>query len=108
MKLGKIIAGLGLIAMVVVLIYGFTSGDFSREGAVLTGMPWGIVTLVDVYTGFVLFCCWIFFREKSLLVAALWSVAVLVMGNLITCLYVLLALVSTRGDWKRFWMGHRA
>jgi hypothetical protein len=108
MRLGKVIALLGMVVMGVVLIYGFTIGDFSGEGAVLTRMPWGIVSLADVYVGFILFCGWVFFREKSLLVAALWTVAVLVLGNLVTCLYVLLALYRTRGDWPRFWMGHRA
>jgi len=108
MKLGKIVAVLGLVAMTAVLIYGFTIGDFSAEGAVLIRMPWGIVSLVDLYTGFVLFSCWIFFREKSLPRAALWTVAVMVLGHFATSLYVLLALFSTRGDWKRFWMGHRA
>lgn len=108
MKLGKIVAVLGLIAMTAVLIYGFTIGDFSAEGAVLIRMPWGIVSLVDLYTGFVLFSGWIFYREKSLLRAALWTVAVMVLGHFTTSLYVLLALLSSRGDWKRFWMGQRA
>jgi hypothetical protein len=54
------------------------------------------------------FCGWVFFREKSLLAAALWMVAVMVLGNFLTSLYVLLALFGSRGDWKRFWMGHRA
>ncbi len=108
MKVGKIIALLGLVAMGAALIYGFTIGDFSGEGAVLTRMPWGIVSLVDVYTGFALFCCWVFFREKSLVAAAIWTVAVLVLGNFVTSLYVLLALLGSRSDWKRFWMGHRA
>jgi hypothetical protein len=108
MKLGKIIAVLGLVAMTAVLVYGFTIGDFSAEGAVLTRMPWGIVSLVDLYTGFVLFSGWIFYREKSLLRAALWTVAVMVLGHFTTSLYVLLALLSSRGDWKRFWMGQRA
>ena len=108
MKLGKIIAVLGLVAMTAVLIYGFTVGDFSAEGAILTRMPWGIVSLVDLYTGFVLFSGWIFFREKSLLRAALWTVSVMVLGHFATSLYALLALLASKGDWKRFWMGHRA
>jgi len=51
--------------MIAVLIYGLTSDDFSRQGAMV------------------------------------------VMGNLTPSLYVLLALFSNRGDWKRFQMGHR-
>jgi hypothetical protein len=108
MKLGKIIAILGLVAMGAALIYGFTIGDFSGEGAILVRMPWGIISLIDVYTGFILFCCWVVFREKSLLRAVAWTVAVMILGNFITSLYVLLALLASKGNWKRFWMGHRA
>jgi len=43
MKIAKIIALIGLISMTAVLIYGFTLGDFSTEGAKLLAMPWGIV-----------------------------------------------------------------
>lgn len=66
MKLAKIISLLGVLAMTAVLIYGFTVGDFSGEGSQLLSMPWGIVSLVDLYTGFVLFSGWIIYREKSL------------------------------------------
>ncbi len=108
MKLAKIIALLGLVAMSAVLIYGFTVGDFSGEGAALLRMPWGIVSLVDLYVGFILFCGWIFFREKSPVVAVLWAVAMMVLGNFTASLYVLVALFRSRGDWRRFWLGHRA
>ena len=67
MKIAKIIALLGLLAMTGILIYGFTVGDFAAEGSKLLAMPWGIVSLVDLYVGFALFSCWIVFREKSLL-----------------------------------------
>ena len=55
MKLAKAIALLGLLAMTAVLIYGFTAGDFLAEGSRLLEMPWGIVSLVDLYVGFILF-----------------------------------------------------
>ena len=55
MKTAKAIALLGLLAMTVVLVYGFTVGDFAEEGKQLLSMPWGIVSLVDLYVGFALF-----------------------------------------------------
>ncbi len=55
MKVAKLIALVGLLAMTGILIYGFTSGDFAAEGAKLLTMPWGIVSLVDLYVGFALF-----------------------------------------------------
>ena len=103
----KALAVLGVLAMASVLIYGFTVGDFGTEGQVLLSMPWGIVSLVDVYIGFILFSGWIVYREKSLLRSAVWVTLVIVLGNLTACLYVLIALIASRGNWKRFWLGNR-
>lgn len=107
MKLAKLVALLGTLAMGGILIYGFTVGDFGGEGKVLLSMPWGIVSLVDVYVGFALFSCWIVYREKSLLRSVVWVALVMVLGNFTASLYALIALYSSGGDWKRFWMGNR-
>ena len=108
MKLAKIVAALGALAMAGILIYGFTVGEFGAEGQTLLSMPWGIVSLVDVYVGFILFSGWIVYREKSLLRSAIWVIAVMVLGNFTASVYTLIALFASRGDWKRFWMGNRA
>ncbi len=108
MRLAKLIALLGLLAMAAVLVYGFTVGDFGSEGNQLLAIPWGIVSLVDLYVGFVLFSGWIIFRERSPIRAAGWVAMMMVLGFFAACLYTLLALCSSQGDWKQFWMGHRA
>ena len=51
MKTVKIVSFLGIIAMSVALIYGFGVGDFGADGALILENPWGIVSLVDLYTG---------------------------------------------------------
>jgi len=108
MKTAKTIATLGLLAMTAVLIYGFTVGDFFGEGGQLLRMPWGIVSLVDLYVGFTLFSAWIVYREASRLRAVVWIVAVMLMGFWAASLYALLALQASREDWARFWMGKHA
>lgn len=108
MKLAKIISLLGIVAMTAVLIYGFTVGDFSDEGAQLLSMPWGIVSLVDLYTGFALFSMWIIYREKSLPMAILWTIAMLTLGFFTGSLYTFLALQTSGGDWRKFWLGKNA
>lgn len=105
MKLAKIIAGAGLLAMTAAIGYAFLRGDFAAEGSRLVGMPWGIVSLVDLYVGFILFSGWIIYREKSTPRAAVWVVLMMVLGNFTAALYVLLALYASRGDWKKFWLG---
>jgi hypothetical protein len=108
MKLAKLISLLGVLAMTAVLIYGFTVGDFFGEGSQLTAMPWGIVSLVDLYTGFVLFSMWILYREKSLPVAILWTIGMMVLGFFTGSLYAFIALQSSGGDWRKFWLGKHA
>lgn len=108
MKIAKIICLVGLFAMTAVLIYAFTNGDFTAEGAKLLAMPWGIVSLVDLYVGFALFSCWIAFREKALLPSVIWIILMMVLGFWTGALYTFIALQTSGGDWKRFWYGKRA
>lgn len=108
MRLAKIIAILGVLAMTAVLIFGFTRGDFGRDGSQLLANPWGIVSLVDLYTGFTLFSGWIIYREKSIPVALLWTVAMMTLGFFAGSLYAFLALQASGGDWRKFWLGNRA
>jgi hypothetical protein len=107
MKVAKLVALLGLLAMTGILIYGFTVGDFSGEGKVLLSMPWGIVSLVDLYVGFLLFSGWIVYREKSLVRSIVWVFFMMVLGFFTASLYTLIALQTSGGDWKHFWMGKR-
>jgi hypothetical protein len=108
MKIAKIIALLGLLAMTGILIYGFTVGDFAAEGSKLLAMPWGIVSLVDLYVGFALFSGWIVFREKAALPSIIWVILMMVLGFWTGALYTLIALQTSGGDWQRFWFGKRA
>ena len=108
MKIAKIIAFLGVAAMTAALIYGFTVGDFGGEGAKLLAMPWGIVSLVDLYVGFILFSGWIIYREKSIVATIIWVVLMMVLGFFTGALYTLIALFKSGGNWKKFWLGKHA
>jgi len=108
MRLAKVIALLGVLAMGTVLVYGFTVGDFGGEGARLLAMPWGIVSMVDLYVGFILFSGWIVYREKSWWRALIWVALMMVLGFFTGSLYALIALQTSGGNWNRFWLGRRA
>jgi len=108
MKIAKIVAALGLVAMTVALLYGFSAGDFFAEGGQLVGMPWGVVSLVDLYVGFILFSAWIIYRESSRLRMVVWIALLMTMGFWAGSLYAFLALQASQGDWSRFWMGKHA
>ena len=108
MRFVKFIALAGLLAMTGILIYGFTVGNFSAEVAKLLAMPWGIVSLVDLYVGFTLLSCWIVFREKAWLPSVVWVILMMVLGFWTGALYTFIALQTSGGDWKRFWHGKRS
>lgn len=108
MKIAKVVALVGLLAMTGILIFAFATGDFGAEGQKLLAMPWGIVSLVDLYVGFALFSGWIIYREKSPWVAAVWVVLMMTLGFWAGSLYALLALQASQNDWKRFWLGKHA
>lgn len=107
MTIAKIIAWIGVLAMTAVLIYGFTVGDFNSDGAEILANPWGIVSLVDLYVGFILFSAWIVYREGSLPVAIFWVILMMVLGFFTGALYTLIALYRSKGDWKQFFLGAR-
>jgi hypothetical protein len=108
MKVAKGIALLGLLAMTLVLIYGFTVGNFAEEGKQLLAMPWGIVSLVDLYVGFILFSGWIVYREKSAARSVVWVILMMILGFWTASLYTLIALQTSDGDWRRLWLGRRS
>ena len=108
MRIAKVVALLGALIMGGTLLYGFIVGDFTGEGAQLLAMPWGIVSLVDVYTMFTLFSVWVVYREKSVVRSAVWVFLIMVLGAFICSLYSLIALQTSGGDWNRFWFGQRS
>lgn len=105
MNIAKILAVLGILAMTAAILYAILTGDFRQEGRMILSIPWGIVSLVDLYTGFFLFAGWIVYREASLWRSIIWIVFLMSLGFLIGALYTLIALHTSRGSWGKFWMG---
>lgn len=105
MKTTKFLALLGTAAMSAVLFYGFTVGDFFADGSLILENPWGIVSLVDLYTGFVLFSIWIVYRESNLIAMILWVAAMMIFGFLTGSIYVLWAAISSKGNTLTFFLG---
>lgn len=92
----RTVSALGVAAMTIALIFGFTSGDFSGEGGQILDLIWGRVTLIDLYVGIAIFGVFMFWRERSLGISIAWLVAFVVLGNLATALYVLVASLRAR------------
>ena len=87
----RTVSALGVAAMTIALIIGFTSGDFSGEGGQILDLIWGRVTLIDLYVGVAIFGVFVVWRERSVGISIAWLVSFVVLGNLATALYVLVA-----------------
>lgn len=108
MKWAGLWIGFVLAVMAASITWGFVAGSFWEEGAALLEMPWGVITIIDVYAGATLFLGWIAFRERSVMRVLAWAVALFVLGNLATAAYALNALITSGGHATRFWMGKGA
>lgn len=95
MKAMMLIGILCTQAMVAALVYGFGFGNGWAEVSVLMDYPWFVVSLVDVYVGFILFAVWIALREKPL-VAVLWIIPLMTLGNVFAGIYFIRALLLAR------------
>lgn len=107
LNFAKTVSFLGALAMFLIIIYAFIYGDFVQEGAILTSLAWGIVSLVDLYVGFAIFSLWVVFREKSLLSSVIWVILVMILGSFTIGAYTFWALVKSKGDLDKFFYGKR-
>ena len=108
MNTAKYISIAGILAMTFVLLYGFIVGDFFEDGEEILSNPWGLVSLVDLYVGFSLFSIWIWFREDNKVIGLVWILAMMILGFFTGSLYVLYALVQSKGDKHVLFFGRSA
>jgi hypothetical protein len=69
------------IAFTAMIGWASVRGDFGAEFAAITAMPWGQVSLVDLYLGFLLYGFAVWVVEKDLKTRLLWAVPVIFLGN---------------------------
>lgn len=67
-------------------------GSFVQQFSVVTALPWGVVSLADLFVGFLLFGILVFLTERSWIVAALWALPVFVLGNVWAALWFVIRL----------------
>ena len=107
MKIAKIISAIGAVAMTIALLNGFINGSFFDDGSIILNNPWGIVSLVDLYVGFIIFSMWIYFREEKKLYSILWIISVMLLGFFSVSIYVFIALFRSHDNWLEFFLGFR-
>jgi hypothetical protein len=100
-----VVAWGGLLAMAGAFCYALAAGQFPIDVSRPLENPWGFATVVDVYVGFAIFSCWVVWREARVTRAIAWVVLIMLGGNLVSALYLLVALRSSRGSFNHFWHG---
>ena len=102
MTITKVIAYLITIAMVSTIFWA--QNQVSLFDSTIPSLPWGIVSLVDLYAGFILIGIWISYKEKALF-ALIWIFFLMILGNLTTAIYVIYSLNKSKGNISKFFMG---
>ena len=102
MTITKVIAYLITIAMVSTIFWA--QNQVSLFDSTIPSLPWGVVSLVDLYAGFILVGIWIFYKEKTVS-ALVWIFFLMTLGNLTTAIYVIYSLNKSEGNIIKFFMG---
>ena len=102
MTITKLISYVISVSMIGVIIWA--QNQVSLFDSPIPDLPWGIVSLVDLYGGFILVSIWIAYKE-SLLSSVIWIFFVMVLGNLTTAIYVIYSINKSNGDIAHFFMG---
>lgn len=92
MKLVKILLVAIILGFIASIIWAMNVSSFASAFANIAQEPWGVVTLIDLYIGFVLFAGFIFWQEGSVFKTLLWTFFLFILGNVIAILYLLLKL----------------
>ena len=64
MTITKVISYFISLAMISVILWA--QNQTSLFDSIIPTLPWGIVSLVDLYSGFILIAIWMIYREKKL------------------------------------------
>ena len=102
MTITKLISYFITVSMAGVIIWA--QGEVSIFDSLIVGMPWGVVSLVDLYSGFTLFSIWIFYKER-VIPAVVWTFFVMTLGSFTIALYVIYSIRNSDGNIQKFFMG---
>ena len=76
----------------VLIVWAALTADFAASFAIITADPWGVVSLADLYLGFVLFAAIIVAVDGARAASIGWVVALMVLGNLVAAVWLILRL----------------
>ncbi len=75
------------------IMWGFADGgSVVPLLEIMLAEPWGVVTLADLYLGFVLVAGLIITLERNIVPGILWGLSVVIFGNVVTAAWIALRL----------------
>lgn len=92
MAIARILAGLAGIILTVYIVWGFMAAPFWESVSVIMANPWGVVTVVDLYTGFILSGILIAVLEPKKRTVPLWVIPIFFLGNVVTAAWIVFRL----------------
>ncbi len=102
MTITKVISYFISLAMISVILWA--QNQISLFDSIIPTLPWGIVSLVDLYSGFILISIWMIYREKTY-ISVIWVFFLIILGNLTTAVYVIYCINNSKNDIKKFFLG---
>jgi hypothetical protein len=88
-RLAVVFTGLLGLVLLASILWAMAVSNFGAAFGMIIAEPWGVVTLIDLYTGFVFAAVVIGFFERSR-AAIFWIVPIFFLGNLVTALWLAL------------------
>jgi hypothetical protein len=76
------------IAFTAMIVWASFRGDLGAEFGAISNMPWGQVSLVDLYLGFGLYGAAVWVIEDKLTKKLFWALPVIVLGNAWSLIWV--------------------
>lgn len=85
----RVLAAAGAVVLTVSILWAMPQADIFQAFAEVARNPWGLVGLIDLYLGFVLFAIVIVGYEPSRAAGIAWVVALFILGNLVAAVWLL-------------------
>ena len=102
MTITKVISYFISLAMISVILWA--QSEVSLFDSTIPSLPWGVVSLVDLYSGFIFVAIWMIYRERNI-TALFWVIFVMLLGNLTTAIYIIYCINDANKDINKFFLG---
>lgn len=86
----RLLAILGSATLAGLIVLAVLNGDFSTAGGWLTSDPWGLVTLFDLYFGFLISAVLIVAFERNWRQSVFWVLPIFILGNVWTAIWLII------------------